>query len=164
MILILRNKTEYTFRKQRMVAINDVDPTSSRRQVLLEGSWPEYLERLATNHCTLIKVGADDRDALVTFFGDGGRVTGQQKQNLADYLISLTSDIFLEWLEEVIARFLDGELDRNWFRATEIVQQLEARCRLRVTAIFNFSGFGNNGSRDIPTGEPYPFAFVVTGL
>ena len=146
-----------------MVAINDVNPATSRRQVLLEGTWPVYLERLATNHCTLIKVGDEDRDALITFFGEGGRVTGQQKQSLADFLISLTSDDFLGWLESVIARFLDGELDRDWFRATEIVQQLEERCRLRVVAIFNFSGFGNNSARDIPNGEPYPFALVVTG-
>ena len=144
-----------------MVAINDVRPAYSRREVLFE-YWPDYLERLATNHCTLIKIGTDDRDALVTFFGEGGRLTGQHKQLLADFLVSLTSDDFLEWLEIVIAKFLDEELDQNWFRATEIVQRLEEQCGLRIIAIFNFSGFGNNHSNDIPTGEPYPFAFVVT--
>ena len=144
-----------------MVAINDVEPVYSRKQVMFE-YWPVYMERLATNHCTLIKIGADDRDALISFFGEGGRLTGRHKQQLANFLVSLTSDDFLGWIETVIAKFLDNDLDQTWLRATEIVQNLENQCGLRIIAIFNFSGFGNSHSRDIPTGEPYPLTFVVT--
>ena len=142
-----------------MVAVNEILP-NQRRHVLFEGTWPEQLELIAANRCETIQVGPEERDAMITFFGN--RLSGTQKRQLASYLISLSPDTFYDWIESVIVRMLETELDREWLKATEIAQYLEHECGLMILAIFNFGCHDTSYSRDIPRGAPYPLAFVLT--
>ena len=142
-----------------MVAANDAILPNRRRHVLLEGTWPEQLELIAANRCEAIQVGNEERDAMITFFGN--RLNSQQKRKLASYLISLSPDAFYEWIESVIDRMLGTELDRNWLMSTETAQYLKQECGLTIVAIFNFGCHDSSYSRDIPSGAPYPLAFVL---
>ena len=150
-----------------MVALNepDIDSVNTKRAILTPqvSGWPLQLELLVGNSCESITIAGQPRAAEIHFYSDN--VSRANKRVLVQELIRLDTDMFVNWMEDMIDNLLNRDLtDTAWLQHTGIGVFLRDNCSVKITGIFNLSGQEDVNSNSIPAHAPYPVGIILSNL